>query len=161
MHVQLLSCTWLFMTSWTVACQAPLSTGFFSKNTGVGCHFLLQGIFPIQRSNPCLLHWQADSLPLKHQGSSKHCLLLVKLPPGSTEICRSVLLFIYMLPSPKMNFQWCRKWSYEQKRAIRIVLKIDLYEIIMKCKGLFRVPRNSSANAITCSIYIWAPQKPR
>ena len=26
------------------------------KNTGVGCHFLLQGIFPIQESNPCLLH---------------------------------------------------------------------------------------------------------
>ena len=26
------------------------------KNTGVGCHFLFQGIFPIQESNPCLLH---------------------------------------------------------------------------------------------------------
>ena len=30
----------------------------------MGCHFLLQGIFPIQGSNPCLLHWQADSLLL-------------------------------------------------------------------------------------------------
>ena len=29
----------------------------------------LQGIFPSQGSNPCLLHWQADSLPLRHQGS--------------------------------------------------------------------------------------------
>ena len=31
------------------------------KNTGVGCHFLLQGIFPTQRSNQGLLqllHWQ-------------------------------------------------------------------------------------------------------
>ena len=27
------------------------------------------GIFPDQRSNPRLLHWQADSLPLDHQGS--------------------------------------------------------------------------------------------
>ena len=26
-------------------------------------------IFPDQGSNPCLLHWQADSLPLSHQGS--------------------------------------------------------------------------------------------
>jgi len=26
------------------------------KNTGVGCHFLLQGIFPMQRSNPGFLH---------------------------------------------------------------------------------------------------------
>ena len=27
-----------------------------SKNTGLGCHALLQGIFPTQKSNPCLLH---------------------------------------------------------------------------------------------------------
>ena len=30
------------------------------KNKGVGCHFLLQGIFLIQGSKLCLLHWQAD-----------------------------------------------------------------------------------------------------
>ena len=43
-----------------------------SKNTGVCCHFLLQGIFPVQGSNPCFLcalHWLADSLPLSHLGS--------------------------------------------------------------------------------------------
>ena len=37
------------------------------KNTGVGCHILLQGTFPAQGWNPrllCLLHWQAGSLPL-------------------------------------------------------------------------------------------------
>ena len=34
------------------------------KNTGVGCHFLLQAIFQTQGSNLCLLHWQADSLLL-------------------------------------------------------------------------------------------------
>ena len=35
------------------------------KNTGVGCHALLQGIFPMQGSNLGLLHplhWQAGSL---------------------------------------------------------------------------------------------------
>ena len=39
------------------------------KNTGAGCHFLLQGIFLTQGWNPHLLwplHWQADSLPLNH-----------------------------------------------------------------------------------------------
>ena len=36
------------------------------KNTGVGCCFLLQRIFPTQGSNPRLLHWPADSLPLRH-----------------------------------------------------------------------------------------------
>ena len=35
-------------TQWTVAHQAPLSMGFPGKNTGAGCHFLLQGIFPAQ-----------------------------------------------------------------------------------------------------------------
>ena len=39
------------------------------KNTGVGCHFLLQEIFPTQGSNPHLLHWQVDSLLLCHLGS--------------------------------------------------------------------------------------------
>ena len=47
---------------------------FPGKNTRVGCHFLLQGIFLTQGSNPCLLHWQADSLPLSHQGSPKDFL---------------------------------------------------------------------------------------
>ena len=31
--------------------------------------FLLQGIFPTQGLNPCLLHWQADSLPLSQERS--------------------------------------------------------------------------------------------
>ena len=45
---------------------------FPSKNTAVGCHLLLQGIFPTQGSNPhllCLLHWQVDCLPPRHMGS--------------------------------------------------------------------------------------------
>ena len=42
---------------------------FSGKNTGMGCHFLLQGIIPTQGSKPCLLLWQADSLTLRHLGS--------------------------------------------------------------------------------------------
>ena len=42
---------------------------FPGKNTGVGCYFLLQGIFLTQGSNLSLLHWQVDSLPLSHQES--------------------------------------------------------------------------------------------
>ena len=46
------------------------------KNTGVGCHAFLQGIFPTQGWNSCLLyhlHWQAGSLPL--------------VPPGMPTVC--------------------------------------------------------------------------
>ena len=42
---------------------------FPSNNTEVGCHFLLQGIFPTQGLNLRLLHQQMDSLPLSHLGS--------------------------------------------------------------------------------------------
>ena len=77
-----LSCVWLFATPWSVALQAPLSMGFPGKNTGVGCHFLLQGIFLSQGSNPCFLpplHWQTDSLPLSHVGLS-NCYAVSCLP---------------------------------------------------------------------------------
>ena len=40
------------------------------KNTGVGCHVLLQGIFPTQGLNQRLPQWQEDSLPLSHLGST-------------------------------------------------------------------------------------------
>ena len=43
---------------------------FPDKNTGVGCHLLLQEIFLTQGSNLRLLHWQVDSFPLSHQGST-------------------------------------------------------------------------------------------
>ena len=47
----LLSHVQLFATPWTVAHQAPLSMEFSGKDTGVGSHFLLQGIFLTQGSN--------------------------------------------------------------------------------------------------------------
>ena len=34
------------------------------------------GIFPDQGSNPCPLHWQADSQPLRHQGSPLALLII-------------------------------------------------------------------------------------
>ena len=42
---------------------------FPGKNTGVGCHCLLQRIFSTQGSNPHLLHWKVDSFLLSHQRS--------------------------------------------------------------------------------------------
>ena len=44
--------------------------GFPGNSTGVDCHFLLQGIFPTQGSNPGLPHWQEDSLPVSHKEST-------------------------------------------------------------------------------------------
>ena len=41
------------------------------KNTGVGCHFLLQGIFPTQGLNPDLLHCRQILYHLSQQGPSQ------------------------------------------------------------------------------------------
>ena len=65
-----LSCVRLFCDFMDyIAHQAGLPWGFPGKNAGVGCHFLLQGIFLTQGLNPWLLDRQANSLLLSHQGS--------------------------------------------------------------------------------------------
>ena len=62
----------LFVTPWTAACWSPLSMDFPSKNTGVGCHFLLQEIFLTQGSNLGLLHcWQSPALQVDSLLSTK------------------------------------------------------------------------------------------
>ena len=71
--VCMLSHVWLLATSWTIVHQAPLS---------IGCHFLLQGIFPAHELNPCLLrllHWQEESLSLRHLESPECQLVFVFL----------------------------------------------------------------------------------
>ena len=43
------SCVWLFATSWVIALPGSFVHGILqAKNTGVGCHFLLQRIFLTQ-----------------------------------------------------------------------------------------------------------------
>ena len=55
-----LSCVWLFETPWAVAHQAQ------AKTTGVGCHFLLQGIFPTQGWNLLSVSPSLRADPLPH-----------------------------------------------------------------------------------------------
>ena len=52
-------------------CSLPGSSvhDFPGNSTGVDCHFLLQGIFPTQGSNPGLLHCRQTLNHLRHQGS--------------------------------------------------------------------------------------------
>ena len=107
-YSQLPSRVWLFVATWTVARQAPLSTGFSRQGYWTGlsfptpgdlpdpgieptsltspakdCHFLLQEIFPTQGLNPhllCLLHcWQI----LYHCTTWVQALLLYVLQSSS------------------------------------------------------------------------------
>ena len=63
-HAQSLSPVQFFVIPRTIAHQVPLSMGLPRQEFWSGSHFLLQGIFLTQGSNPHLLHWQANSLPL-------------------------------------------------------------------------------------------------
>ena len=70
--VKSLSHVRLFATPWTVQPTKLLfpwdSPG---KYTGVGCHFLLQGIFPTQELNPGLLHCRQILYQLSHKGNPR------------------------------------------------------------------------------------------
>ena len=60
----------LFATPCIVACPKLLHPwDFQDKSTGVGCHFLLQGIFPTQGSNPGLSHCRQTLYRLSRQGN--------------------------------------------------------------------------------------------
>ena len=67
-------------------CSPPgsLSLGFSRQEYWSGCHFLLQGIFLTQGSNPRLWHWQTDSLPLSEWA-------LVKWLTGTDEVVDQAL----------------------------------------------------------------------
>ena len=93
-------------------CDAP------GKNTGVGCHFLLWGIFPTQGLNPCLLrllHWQVGSSPLVPPGKPLLLLYQVAIEWGlepTTQGRRSQLALNLCWPDCILVFwphsSWCR-----------------------------------------------------
>ena len=55
-------------TGSVVVARGLQSAGSVVVAHGLSCSTAC-GIFPDQGSNPCPLHWQADSQPLRHQGS--------------------------------------------------------------------------------------------
>ena len=90
MKVKSLSRVQLFATPGTVAYHAPPPWGFPGKSTGVGCHFLLQGIFPTQGLNPGLLHCSQMLYCLSHQESraiDKAALMCVYMYPHCLCVC--------------------------------------------------------------------------
>ena len=88
-------------TPWTVATRPLCPWDSPGKNTGVGCRFLLQGIFPTQGLNPgpldykqsphyrCILYW------LSHGGSPMQCLKALNFVTEASEwwTWRRALLF--------------------------------------------------------------------
>ena len=63
---------------------SPVHEDSPGKNTGVGCHFLLQGIFPTQGSNPGLLHCRQILYHPSYQGSPEITYLFKKVIKPNT-----------------------------------------------------------------------------
>ena len=86
---------WLFATSWTIAHQAPLSTGIIQAR-------ILEwvAIFPTQGSNLHLTHWKASSLPLA--------------PPGKPQCGLRDFLISY-------NMRAQGRWNNKIKGKVKIV----------------------------------------
>ena len=111
-----LSQVWLFLTPWTVACQAPLCMKFFRQEYWSGLPFP-PGDLPnpgIEPAYPVLLHWQADSLLLSHLGSLASNLENYKLNFPQViilhmqlESCRSKNTLLLLLLS---RFSHVRLW---------------------------------------------------
>ena len=87
---------------------------FLDKNTGVGCHFLLQGLFPAQGWSPCLLHWQVDSSPLSHVGSPNPCYGFSQIF-WAIIVCRAPMKKFWKLDLPR----WCSGKEFACRRHKR------------------------------------------
>ena len=88
MSACLLSRVQLFAIPWTVVHQAPLSMGFPRQEYWSASRSLLQGICPDQGSTLSLLrlvHWQVDSFPMRHLGSSYRSMIYACSLQGNPE----------------------------------------------------------------------------
>ena len=91
----------------TVACQAPLSIwGSPGNNTGVSCHFLLQGIFPTQGWNLGLLLCRQILYWLTYEESSRSESKVTRSCPDS-----AMLWTLAHKASQSMGFSRQEYWS--------------------------------------------------
>ena len=121
------------VTPWTVAHRLLCPWDFPSKNTGVGCRFLLQGIFPTQGLNPrllCFLHCRQILYPLSHLGSPGK-----QQPPSrSTIICQNTSFLSGSNPKDFLELKW---WDHIMLRhwfeTLNLFASKFSFQIFMGC----------------------------
>ena len=87
------------------------------------------GIFPDQGSNPCALHWQADSQPLRHQGS-----------PRALSIAR-ILTFIFCYISNHCHPDICLSTLYRPS-SHQTYLSLSFMASILRKSFPLRLEKN-------------------
>ena len=96
-----------------------MSTGIFpGRNTGVGCHAHLQGIFPTQGLNLGLLHCRWILYLLSHQGSTGVCSLSLRQGNFLIQELNRVLLhcrwILYQLSYQESPVKPSEGWTHEE-----------------------------------------------
>ena len=119
-------CVPLFMAPWTVARHASLSMGIFQARILEWGAFPSPGIFLTQELDPCLLHWQADSSSLSHQGS-----------PITNEIPLFSCQSLFSLESDLFCMQANHKTVYLEKNEIEFLYNSSIVWILVVPKVLF------------------------
>ena len=109
------------------------------RNTGVGCHALLQGIFPTQGGNSCLLcllHWQVGSLPLSHPGNPS----LWQHQESSPSLTKSHALSViqFYLPNGKAKLRRLILHFMGRLRFSLLYKKLGFYSITFYYQAIFR-----------------------
>ena len=86
----------------------------------MGCHFLLQGIFPTQGSNPGLPHCRQTLYPLSHQGNPLSYTWVVKqiLAPCSNKTLVEALLYRWHLKPWDWWDNWDKKYTEGQTKTV-------------------------------------------
>ena len=111
---------------------------FPGNNTGASCHFLLQGVFLTQGSNPHLLHllhWQEDFFPHTTWGSSVCMSVLVSQfapPSGPLLPCTCIHSLLLCLHScPASRFIWTIFLGFTYMCYYRILVFLFLTYFIL------------------------------
>ena len=104
------------------------------------------GILPDQGPNPCPLRWQADSQPLRHQGSPtlhfcKPIFLWHKLPLAYfVEISptQCLILLFPLVPKGEMN-EWIKHLFHIDGRCFRYIICVYLKTNVLETKGEYNL----------------------
>ena len=117
-----LSRVWLFATPWLYS-----SWNSPGQNTGVGSHFLLQGIFPTQGSNPGLLHCRPILYQLSHRGSLiRYMICKYFLPFYRLPFHFSVVFII----EQKLSF-FILKWMTARSKCVFLILWFNAWKVVL------------------------------
>ena len=124
----MLSCVQLFAAPWTVAHQVPLSRAFSSQEYWIGLSFPPPRDLPNSGIKPaslvCLLHWQADSLPLVPPGKlllfkKIHTMFLPLCLIQSKHSVNDTCYYYYLLSYLKIKIDILILWKEAKNKSLK------------------------------------------